>query len=190
MSELNLLDLEPEVVWEILLLLPAEEILSKCRTSTFFREICNSEDFWRAYSKGRNIRKSHMTWKRSARNPKLYMDMTIKDVGALRSYFVTKGFSNKISFNRIGNKVTIVWNTGVPLSQNSIQKLISTKSMLIGIKTAEGTEFIHGLNVRTEASTEGDIWREMTLDDPDLFDQHPQLAVDSIVKKLLSEIRF
>ena len=187
-SELNLLELEPEVVWEILLLLPAEEILSKCRTSTFFNEICNSEDFWKAYSKRRNIQKNYSTWKRSAQSPKT--SMSVKDTGAMRAYFVTNQFSNQITYHRFGNKLTVLWNTGVPLSENSIQKLISTKEMLIGIREEGGTQFIRGIDVKTQVSAEGDINREMTLNNPKLFDQHPQLAIDSIVKKLLSEIRF
>jgi hypothetical protein len=62
---MSLLELPPEMVTQILLSLPIEEILDKCRTSRFFNDICNSEQFWHAYAKEHHIPKTLNTWKDS-----------------------------------------------------------------------------------------------------------------------------
>ena len=111
---LNLLDLPAENVFHILLHLPVEVIIPKCRTSGFFREICDSESFWRQYAKEHEIHKTHATWRSSVEATVTGEEMTVRIKGKANMYDVLSDYGtltwNNLSsrlFNVTGDKKTL-----------------------------------------------------------------------------------
>lgn len=79
MTTISLLDLPNELIFEVLLSLPLEEIIDKCRTSTFVNNFCKEDYFWELYSKRMKLpqKKGPGTWKEYVKN---YHLSFVKDI--------------------------------------------------------------------------------------------------------------
>lgn len=76
-SSVNLLGMPSEIVLEIFLNMSVEEILQRCRTSTFFNAICEDDNFWKIYDREHKIPKLTNSWKESAIASIAYNELTL-----------------------------------------------------------------------------------------------------------------
>jgi len=90
-STISPVNLPPEIVFDILMTLPVDDILQRCRTSKFFNDICNNEYFWKMYAQSRDIPLTKQKWKES-----------VADVTFIKKHITPRNNSEKILFNSFG----------------------------------------------------------------------------------------
>jgi len=113
---LNLLDLPAENVFHILLQLPVDVIVTRCRTSGFFQEICDSESFWLKYAKEHVIHKTHSTWRSSVEATVIGRELTVRIRGKANMYDVLNDYS-ALNWNNLSSRLFSVTGDKKTLEQ-------------------------------------------------------------------------
>jgi len=146
-STANLLTMPPEMVLEIFLNMSAEEILQRCRTSTFFNSICNDPHFWKLYAREHGIPLTESTWKASVIDAYKYEQTTLNDISLYHIEHVTGNkLPSKFLYKIQDDDLTFVWNVGNVFTEKQKQELEKHNgSMFSSINNINFGEEAYGL---------------------------------------------